>query len=53
VGQLPARGAVLEMVDRLANDPGRPHLEQVRAEDRESAQQEGEAVALEVRKEVS
>jgi len=29
---------VLEVVDRLADDPGRPHLEHVRPEHRETAE---------------
>jgi hypothetical protein len=44
---------VLEVVDRLPDDPGRPHLEHIRGQDREAAEPEGQAVAPEVGKEVS
>jgi hypothetical protein len=44
---------VLEVVDRLADDPGRPHLEQSGRENGNAAQDEGQAVALEIREKVS
>ena len=40
---------MLEVVDRLADDPGRPHLEQIGGEDRDTAEEEREPVALEIR----
>ena len=48
-----AGGAVLQMVDRLADDPGSPHLEHSRAQDRDDTQDQGEAVALQVGEEMS
>ena len=44
---------MLEVVDRLADDPGRPHLEHIGAENREPAQEELQAVALQVGKKMS
>jgi len=44
---------VLEVIDRLADDPRRPHLERIGGEDRDGAQEERDAVALQVRKKMS
>ena len=44
---------MLEVVDRLADDPGRPHLEQIGGENGDAAQEKGQAVALEIREKVS
>ena len=44
---------MLQVIDRLPDDPGRPHLERIGGEDRDGAQEECQAVALEVRKKVS
>ena len=44
---------MLQVVDGLADDPGRPHLEQTGGENGDAAQEEGQAVPLEIREKVS
>jgi hypothetical protein len=43
---------MLEVIDGLADDPGREHRERVGGEDREAAQEEGDAVFTQIRDKV-